>query len=363
MFSNGIRTFCQKYGVLVESIDLVGTHMSGLRRIAIPVSEDLNMHTLGWNVNVTADTGITTVFDFAVIETAYGKPHVSPVAFVNRIFLRHPFKFRACIAIGELVNCSFIPPWSDGSAWRTYWRDCGPGSMLVDYAMRYCTSNSHHEDNSGKFGMRGTINQAIVTQFLEVYDYSTTLPSPRIAREMFGDHEAQQLIDACLSLELSRADTVATVTRITAENMLRQYRRLLALGFPKQQDVDELFISGPSARNTNIIDYLEAELPESVITKPMDDIGIPGDANEAVCYAHLALEAVLGVPVRSSTNLLWPPIQVGEDVVLGRVVQGMNWETLSSRLQKFCNGKPRCLAKDIRIAGNLERGFQHLGLT
>ena len=359
MFSNGIKAFCQEYGVLIESIDLVGTHMSGLRRSA---SDDLNTHTLGWNVDVTANTGITTVFDFAVIETGYVKPYVSPVAFVNRIFLRHPFKFRACLAIGELVNCSFIPPWSDGSAWKTYWRDCGPGSLLVDYAVRYCTSNMRHEDNNGNLGVRGMVNQAVVTQFLQVYDYSIILPSPTIAREIFGDHEAQRLMDICLSLGLSRADTIATVTRITADNILRQYRRLLALGFPEHQTVDELFISGPSARNTNIIDYLEAELPESVITKPLDDIGIPGDANEAVCYAHLALEAVLGVPVRSSTTLLWPPIQRGEDVVLGRVVPGMNWENLSSRLQKFSDGKPHCIAKDVRISGNLDLGFQNLGL-
>ncbi|KAI2483309.1 hypothetical protein Ptr902_05626 [Pyrenophora tritici-repentis] len=363
MFSNGIKTFCHNYGVQIDSIDMIGTHMSGLRRVAMPESDDLNMHTLGWNVDVTANTGVTTVFDFAVIETSYVKPHVSPVAFVNRIFLRHPFKFRACLPIGELVNCSFIPPWTDGSPWKTYWRDCGPGSLLVNYAVRYCTSNNCHEDNNGKLGMRGMVNQAVVKQFLAYNDYSTSLPSPRIAREMFGDHEAQRLIDTCLSLKLSRADIIATITRITAENMLRQYCRLLALGFSEHQTVEELFISGPSARNTNIIDYLEAELPESVITKPLDDIGIPGDANEAVCYAHLALEAVLGVPIRSSVALSWPPIQVGEDVVLGRVVQGMGWGNLSSRLQNFGNGKPRCIARHVKISGNMELGFQNLGLT
>ncbi|KAI4943669.1 hypothetical protein J4E86_009632 [Alternaria arbusti] len=93
-------------------------------------------------------------------------------------------------------------------------------------------------------------------------------------------------------MKLSEADTIATVTRITAENILKQYRRLLALRFPAGQDVDELFISGPSARNANIIDYLEAELPERVITKPFDDIGIPGDANEAFYGIIAALEPV-----------------------------------------------------------------------
>ncbi|KAI5380420.1 hypothetical protein J4E82_000998 [Alternaria postmessia] len=228
--------------------------------------------------------------------------------------------------------------------------------------MKYCTSNDRNEDNNGTFATTGKPHEGVVTQFLETYDYSRILPSLSVAREMFGDHEAQRLIDECVFLELSEADIVATVTRVTAENILRQYRRLLALSFPAGQNVDELFISGPSARNANIIDYLEAELPESVITKPLDDIGIPGDANEAVCYAHLALEAVLGQPVRYSAELSRSWSQPGHDVVLGRVVRGENWENLTTWLQKFAGGKPRRLAKTVRIVGSVESGIKDLGL-
>jgi hypothetical protein len=59
---------------------------------------------------------------------------------------------------------------------------------------------------------------------------------------MFGDHEAQQLIDECLYSNMSEIDTLATVTRITAQNILKQYRRLLQLFFQPDQQVDELFI-------------------------------------------------------------------------------------------------------------------------
>ncbi|CAN9094675.1 unnamed protein product [Alternaria alternata] len=277
LFSNGIRSFCEKHDIPLASIDLVGTHASGLRRPGVPESNDLNTHPLGWNANVSAETGISTVFDLTVVEA--GLPH-----------------------------------------------------------------------------------EGIVTQFLETYDYSRILPSLSVAREMFGDHEAQRLIDECVFLELSEADIVATVTRVTAENILRQYRRLLALSFPAGQNVDELFISGPSARNANIIDYLEAELPESVITKPLDDIGIPGDANEVVCYAHLALEAVLGQPVRYSAELSRSWSQPGHDIVLGRVMRGENWENLTTWLQKFAGGRPRRLAKTVRIVGSVESGIKDLGL-
>jgi 1,6-anhydro-N-acetylmuramate kinase len=328
----------------------------------MPETDDLNTHTLGWNANLSTEIGVNTVFDFAVIEAGFVRPHISPVAYVDRLFLRHPTKFRVCISIGELVNCNFIPPRSDESARGAGCRDCGPGSLLIDYAIQYCTSNKQNADNNGKFAKRGKTHQAVVTEFLNTHDYSRTLPPLSIAREMFGNHEAQRLIDECIFRELSEVDTIATVTRITAENILKQYRRLLAHCFPAGQKVDEIFICGPSARNANIVDYLEAELPESVITKPLDDIGIPGDANEAVCYAHLALEAVLGEPIRSSTDLSRPWCQSGHDAVVGRVVRGKSWETVTARLQKFGNGKPRCLANNVRIVGSLECDTKDLEL-
>jgi 1,6-anhydro-N-acetylmuramate kinase len=362
LFSNGITTFCEEYGIPLASIDLVGTHTSGLRRFGLVETNDLTTHPLGWNAKISADIGTNTVFDFAVIEAGFVRPHVSPVAYVDKLFLRHPSKFRVCLSIGELINCSFIPPWSDENARGTNCRDCGPGSVLIDYAMKYCTSNDRTNDNDGQYATPGKPHVGVVTQYLKMHDYSRILPSLSVAREMFGDHEAQRLIDECIFLKLSEVDTIATVTRITAENILRQYRRLLALLFPAGQDVNELFISGPSARNANIIDYLEAKLPETVITKPLDDIGIPGDANEAVCYAHLAMEAVLGQPIRSSAEPSRPWSQPGHDIVLGRVVRGENWETLTDRLQKFDDGKPRGLAQNVKIVGSLESGIKDLGL-
>ena len=140
---------------------------------------------------------------------------------------------------------------------------------------------------------------------------------------MFGDHEAQQLIDECLYSNMSEIDTLATITRITAQNILKQYRRLLQLFFQPDQEVDELFIGGRSARNSNIIDYLKSELPESVITKPLSDIGIPGDAQEAVCYAHLGLEAVLNQVTQAADASLAPTSAYpNADAVRSKVVPG-----------------------------------------
>jgi 1,6-anhydro-N-acetylmuramate kinase len=364
LFSDGIKAFCHKHSVEPSSIDLVGTRSEALKISNAQHNIDgAQEHTPSWNTIVAAETGISTVYDFTIIERGVARPHVHPVTYVDRIFLRHPSKFRVCLNIDEIASLSFIPMHGDDSAHASMSRNVGPGSLLINYAMRYCTSNDQYEDYDGKVGSLGTVDQDIVDRFLASHDYLLSPPSRSIATDMFGDHEAQQLIDDCLYHNLSDVDALATVTRITAQNILNQYRRLLQMFFPPDQKVDELFICGLSARNSNIIDYLECELPESVITKPLHDIGIPSDAHEAMCYAHLALEAVL---TRTTEAIEAPSasssLHSNAGAVRAKFVPGRGWGELISTLVEFSGGQRIPIATDVRIAGSLEAAVQGMGI-
>ncbi|KAJ4384703.1 hypothetical protein N0V86_000304 [Didymella sp. IMI 355093] len=364
LFSDGIKAFCRKHNVEPSSIDLVGTRSEALKISNAQHNIDgAQEHTPSWNTIVAAETGISTVYDFTTIESGVARPHVHPVTYVDRIFLRHPSKFRVCLNIDEIASLSFIPMHGDDGARASMSHNVGPGSLLIDYAIRYCTSNDQSEDHDGKVGSLGTVDQGIVDRFLASHDYLLSPPSRSIATEMFGDHEAQQLIDDCLYNNLSDADTLATVTRATAQNIIKQYYRLLEGFFPSDQKVDELFICGPSARNLNIIDYLESVLPESVITKPLHDIGIPGDAHEAMCYAYLALEAVLTQPMEvteapSASNSLHPNV----DAIRAHFIPGRGWDELISTVVEFSGGQRIPVATDVRIAGSLEAAVQGMDI-
>jgi len=229
--------------------------------------------------------------------------------------------------------------------------------------MRYCTSNDQSEDRDGNLASLGKVNQGIVDRFLDSRDYLRQPPPLSIATEMFGDHEAQQLIDTCLYSNMSDQDTLATITRVTAQNMLNQYHRLLKTLFPAGQKVDELFICGLGARNSSIIDYLEAELPENVITKPLQDIGIPGDAHEPVCYAQLALEAVLSCTTQSAYVPLAPGSTHPQvDTVKASIVPGRRWNELLSRVLEYGGGERINVPIKVHVTGGLEAGVQDINL-
>ncbi|KAL6709444.1 hypothetical protein ACN47E_001379 [Coniothyrium glycines] len=350
MFSDGIEEFCKQSSISIQSIDLVGTHTPLALQRARNLSAEVSIvHPSGWNTIVAAETGINTVFDFTIAENATVRSHLPPTAFFDKLVLRHPTKFRACLNIGELATLSFIPPSGDAIPRSTMARECGPGSLLIDYAMRYCSSNVRVEDHDGKCAEPGQVNHDIVRRFLSAHDYERTQPPLVIAREMFGDHEAQGLIDECLFENLSEADTIATITRVTAQNTVNQFRKLLAKFFPQGQTVDELFICGPSARNANIVDFLEAELPESVITRPLEDIGIPGDANDSIAFAHLAFEAVLCQATQSAPPPARTPHLQSIDSVRAMIIRGHSWDTILQKIQVFSEGQQLHVTHDVRI--------------
>lgn len=351
LFTDGIRSFCTRHGISIDSIDCIGTYIPDLGRGKTSPAPGRRNHTHDWNTYVRNKTGLTTISDFTISQIAHSRLQTSPVAYTDATLLRHPHRFRACLNINELVNICFVPPNAEGSDQTTMSRACGPGSIFIDYSMRYSTNNDKITDREGEFAAKGSINQAIVDRFLDSHDYLHLTPPPDMAREMFGDHDAQRLIDECLFVGLSDVDVVATITRITAQNILRQYRKLLADFFPDGQQMDELFVCGSGAHNASIVDYLENELPESLLTRPMDDVGIPGDAHETLCYAHLALEALLGQTTRGSEGTARIQEAPRREGLGARIAPGENWDTLSERVRKFSGGNPLRISKEVKIQG------------
>lgn len=201
--------------------------------------------------------------------------------------------------------------------------------------MSYATSNQSHSDVNGTYARSGTVNRLLADRFLDTNDYSTRIPSLQIATEMFGHHEAQNFIDDCVLDKTDGPDIVATMTHITAENILRQYKRLVAIHCPSDQTIHELFICGIGARNMTIVKHLEENIPKEVITKPLEDIGIPGDVKDVVCCAQLGLEVIL----KFAANGGGPFEMSDQSRLLGEAVRGNNWNSLRNHVTKFSGDK------------------------
>lgn len=213
--------------------------------------------------------------------------------------------------------------------------DCGPGNMFIDAAMRHFTDNEMEYDKDGEWGQKGQVCQQVVDEFLESNYYCNLMPPKTTGREDFGDNEAHAIVADCAGRGLSKYDTVATITRITAENIIKQYRTFLPKFDIKPDDINEIYMCGGGARNPNIIDHLQKRMPGTKIL-PLDSVGIPSDAKEAVSFAQQGMEALLGraalVPINSDS--LTP------NTISGKIAPGLRWREIMAQAVNFGEGQP-----------------------
>jgi anhydro-N-acetylmuramic acid kinase len=90
---------------------------------------------------------------------------------------------------------------------------------------------------------------------------------------------------------LANEGIIASLTLLTARSIAQAIRDFASKGDP----VDEIVVSGGGVHNSTLLDMLGGEMKESRIL-PSDDLGIPADAKEALCFAILANETLCETP-------------------------------------------------------------------
>ena len=351
MYSSSAKIFLRNTSIPIESVHLLTARADSIPPSVTPPipptqsTSQTDPALQSWTAVVAAETGLTTVTNLPVTRRPVNETDASAGLQLEGLFLQHAEKYRVCLSIDELVGITVIPPGSANVEHSPPISICGPGTLFINYVMRYMTSNSFTGDEVDAYCRKGTVNEYIVERFLDTNDYSQRVPPLSIATEMFGQHEVQSLIDDCLFLAMSDHDTIATVTRITAANIIRQYNRLVAEYCPEGCNIDELFICGQGARNMAIVDYLEDKLPREVITRPVNDIGIPEVAMEALCCAQLGLETVLKHAVKEDG----PFKRNHQDRIKGGAVKGRQWDILKEHIANFSGGKDVFAVRNVVI--------------
>jgi len=156
--------------------------------------------------------------------------------------------------------------------------------MFIDFAMRHFTNGKMEYDKDGKWGAIGVVHQDIVDEVLS-WPYFSIAPPKTTGRELFGDEEAYQIIRTCENRGLSKEDTIATITRITAQAIINAYHTWGPKDANGNLDVQEVYMCGGGAFNPNITRYMQQELGSGVKIMMLDEAGVEGGAKEAVTFA------------------------------------------------------------------------------
>lgn len=239
---------------------------------------------IGESAVVAERTGIDVVADFRVRDVAAGGHGAPLTPYFDLMLLSDPGRGRAVQNIGGMANVTGLPR-PGGEASPTAF-DTGPGVALIDAATRRLTDGRQSFDRDGRLAAKGTVIEAGLEVWMRKPFFAE--PPPRsTGRETFGETALVPWLEA--HADGRPEDLLATLTELTARSVADSSRML---GFPP----DEILLCGGGARNPELVRRIRAHCGETPVHL-LEEAGWNGDAREAVAFALLARQHLLGLPV------------------------------------------------------------------
>jgi anhydro-N-acetylmuramic acid kinase len=251
-------------------------------------------------------TGVPVVSDFRSGDIAAGGQGAPLVPYADYALFRHPEKTRAVQNIGGIANVTLLP--AGGRLEDVVAFDTGPGNMILDALVTAITQGEATFDQDGALSALGRVDERLL-RWLMSHEYISRPPPKSTGREEFGADFVASILDRAEAWDISAEDLLATTAAFTARSIAGSYRDFILL----EHRIDEVILGGGGSYNATLRRMLQDALPGTPIFLH-EDFGISGEAKEALAFAILGNETMLGRPanVPSSTGARRP-------VILGRI--------------------------------------------
>jgi anhydro-N-acetylmuramic acid kinase len=165
--------------------------------------------------------------------------------------------------------------------------DTGPGNMVLDGLVGIKYQGRKRWDVDGQIGARGKVEKNLLRDLMR-HPYLKRQPPKSTGREIFGAAFVKDLWDKAQGMPF--VDLMATTTYFTAASIHRSFENFIFPGFA----VDEIFVSGGGSHNRTLMAFL-LSLFRPVPVRLFSELGIPGDAKEALAFALLADATIQGM--------------------------------------------------------------------
>jgi anhydro-N-acetylmuramic acid kinase len=251
---------------------------------------------------VAGELGCRVVSDFRRADCAAGGQGAPLVPFADFLLFSDPLKHRVLLNLGGIANVTYLP--AGGSLDSLIAFDTGPGNCICDWLMRTMHPEGAGFDADGVLAALGKPDEAIVLRMLSDPFFKQPPPKSTDGPKMV-DLFFNTIRDPGPRGKLPKH--LATACLITATSIVRALREFLPQ-FP-----DEVIASGGGVKNRALMSFLKTQLA-GVPLRTTDELGIPGDAKEAIAFALLGAATLDGEPsnVPTATGAARP-------VVLGSI--------------------------------------------
>ena len=245
---------------------------------------------LGESTVIAAGTGVPVVADFRTMDLALGGEGAPLVPLAHLWLFADPARGRVVLNIGGIANATYIPPRARIGDADLIAFDTGPGNGMIDALASRISGGRLRMDRDGRIAARGQVNQPLLDQLMK-HPYFRRHPPKSTGRDEFGPSLLEQIVADAHSTKIVDYDLLATITALTARSIADACRRFI---LPRGR-VDQLIVTGGGARNPTLMQMLAAELSGIQVTTATE-LGVDGDAVEAVAFAILGYQMLRGLP-------------------------------------------------------------------
>jgi anhydro-N-acetylmuramic acid kinase len=254
----------------------------------------------GDHVAVTAD--ILTISDFRQKHIAAGGEGAPLAVYGDYLLFSKKGEDRIMLNIGGIGNFTYLP--ASGDPKKVFVTDMGPGNTLLDQTVQYFFPGQYY-DRGAAISKKGVVNLALLKQLKSNSFFKQSFPKTT-GPELFNFDYVTKAIKKSGIETIQAEDLLCTLTRFSAETMAEAIFKAIA----KTKDV-QLYVSGGGAHNPLLLGWLKELLP-SCQFHSLSELGLPGDAKEAVLFAVLANEALSGGQLDFGNRPTLPSVSMGK---------------------------------------------------
>jgi anhydro-N-acetylmuramic acid kinase len=302
-----IMTTLHQWKVEPEEVDCIASHGQTIyhapKRLHMKPHFANSTLQIGDGDHIAFNTGIITLSDFRQKHIAANGEGAPLAVYGDYLLFSNPTENRILLNIGGVANYTFLPASLDAE--DVFATDSGPGNLLIDTAVKTYLPPMLFDDE-GSIAAEGEINQELLHTLKNHPFFIQSIPKTTGA-ELFNLHFFQEAQKNSNTLMLNTRDLIATLTRFTSETIAESIRA----NIPKNSPCD-VYLSGGGAKNTTMMNWLQDLLPEYSF-HGFRQLGISPDAKEAVLFALLANETLVGNGIHlGKAETLLPSVTMGK---------------------------------------------------
>ena len=281
----------KRWNIATDEIDLVASHGQTVMHAPkiLHQQEKFPNATLqiGDGDHIAVKTGIITLSDFRQKHLAAGGEGAPLAVYGDYFIFGKKGENRIMLNMGGIANFTYLPTTMNPE--EVFVTDTGTGNTLIDAFIRHYFPEKAY-DKDAEIARQGAVNQLLLDELKSDNFFKTAFPKTT-GPELFSIEYVKKAQAKSNTEHISVNDLLATLTRFSAETIAEAVNFTINNTSYNIKDFN-VYMSGGGMHNPLLVSWLKELLPCNFLKT--NDLGISGDAKEAVLFAILANETVSG---------------------------------------------------------------------